>query len=189
MALVKCPECGRVISNQAAYCPGCGMPMEQRVNSIYQMKIPQEKYKSRMGKLLYFIVFLIWIIGIVIATSICNELAEISVLYRIRFLIPIVGIAICALLSLFPMCLAQFFDDVHGIRCTLQDMQFIRKEQFEKSERAVLLENRRYNEQSGNDFHSDVNRSQYAGHYQRGYSSVVRAYIPNSKKYGTHVKH
>ncbi|QNP49472.1 zinc ribbon domain-containing protein [Diaphorobacter aerolatus] len=27
MALVKCPECGREISTQAATCPSCGYPM------------------------------------------------------------------------------------------------------------------------------------------------------------------
>ncbi|WP_278974864.1 zinc ribbon domain-containing protein [Alistipes finegoldii] len=29
MSLVKCPECGKEISNQAASCPNCGMPMQQ----------------------------------------------------------------------------------------------------------------------------------------------------------------
>ena len=29
MALVKCPECGKEISNQAASCPNCGMPLCQ----------------------------------------------------------------------------------------------------------------------------------------------------------------
>lgn len=29
MALVKCPECGREVSNKAASCPGCGYPVEK----------------------------------------------------------------------------------------------------------------------------------------------------------------
>lgn len=28
MALIKCPECGREISDKAASCPGCGYPVE-----------------------------------------------------------------------------------------------------------------------------------------------------------------
>lgn len=27
MALIKCPECGKQISNAAISCPGCGCPM------------------------------------------------------------------------------------------------------------------------------------------------------------------
>lgn len=27
MALIKCPECGRAVSDQASACPGCGHPI------------------------------------------------------------------------------------------------------------------------------------------------------------------
>ena len=30
MALIKCPECGREISNKAASCPHCGMPIDSQ---------------------------------------------------------------------------------------------------------------------------------------------------------------
>lgn len=29
MALIKCPECGREISDKAAACPGCGYPLSK----------------------------------------------------------------------------------------------------------------------------------------------------------------
>ena len=29
MALIKCPECGREISDKAASCPGCGCPSSE----------------------------------------------------------------------------------------------------------------------------------------------------------------
>lgn len=29
MALIKCPECGNMISEQAVSCPGCGMPLHK----------------------------------------------------------------------------------------------------------------------------------------------------------------
>ena len=29
MAIIKCPECGRRISDKAKVCPGCGYPMEK----------------------------------------------------------------------------------------------------------------------------------------------------------------
>lgn len=30
MALIKCPECGKDVSNQAANCPNCGMPIAEK---------------------------------------------------------------------------------------------------------------------------------------------------------------
>lgn len=30
MALIKCPECGREVSDSAIVCPGCGYPIQQR---------------------------------------------------------------------------------------------------------------------------------------------------------------
>lgn len=32
MALIKCPECGREISDAAASCPGCGFPLDRQVS-------------------------------------------------------------------------------------------------------------------------------------------------------------
>lgn len=33
MALFKCPECGRQISNKAVSCPGCGYPISKEVGN------------------------------------------------------------------------------------------------------------------------------------------------------------
>ena len=30
MALIKCPECGQEISDQATSCPNCGCPMKEK---------------------------------------------------------------------------------------------------------------------------------------------------------------
>lgn len=56
MALIKCPECGRQISDKAVACPGCGFPIcdvgvqpktpiEKLVDEIYE-KYPNEKVKA-----------------------------------------------------------------------------------------------------------------------------------------------
>lgn len=34
MALVKCPDCGKQISSQAASCPNCGCPMASRPTTV-----------------------------------------------------------------------------------------------------------------------------------------------------------
>lgn len=36
MALIKCPECGREISDKAVSCPGCGCPVSQFENVDYK---------------------------------------------------------------------------------------------------------------------------------------------------------
>lgn len=42
MALIKCPECGREISDKAVSCPGCGFPLEL-LNQSSKNKIPSIK--------------------------------------------------------------------------------------------------------------------------------------------------
>lgn len=32
MALIKCPECGRQVSNQATTCPNCGFPIRDKLH-------------------------------------------------------------------------------------------------------------------------------------------------------------
>lgn len=41
MSLVKCPECGKEISDQAASCPNCGMPMHQSTIKSTSVSLPQ----------------------------------------------------------------------------------------------------------------------------------------------------
>lgn len=35
MALIKCPECGKEISDQATSCPNCGIPINAHVRQKY----------------------------------------------------------------------------------------------------------------------------------------------------------
>ena len=40
MALIKCPECGKIFSNRAAHCPQCGLPTNEALELI--TNAPQE---------------------------------------------------------------------------------------------------------------------------------------------------
>ena len=40
MALIKCPDCGRDISDKAQSCPACGYPMQLNSNAIYFGEYP-----------------------------------------------------------------------------------------------------------------------------------------------------
>ena len=46
MALVKCPECGKKISNKASNCPNCGYPLIERDNNLHNTN---KKMKIKRG--------------------------------------------------------------------------------------------------------------------------------------------
>lgn len=48
MALIKCPECGKEISDRAARCPKCGIPME-KIHSLMQQLAMNEISKEEEG--------------------------------------------------------------------------------------------------------------------------------------------
>ena len=48
MALIKCPECGKEISDKAAACPNCGVPILMEQKSSYTEKKPDKQdYSAR----------------------------------------------------------------------------------------------------------------------------------------------
>ena len=42
MALIKCPECGRQISNMAQSCPKCGIPLQFQYQNNYMNNVPKQ---------------------------------------------------------------------------------------------------------------------------------------------------
>ena len=36
MALIKCPECGKEISDKATACPNCGYPIDGKCRSVWK---------------------------------------------------------------------------------------------------------------------------------------------------------
>ncbi len=74
MAMIKCPECGKEISNQANTCINCGYPLKVQ-NNIEIQKIAKTKKqeKNRIPKTAFMaIIFLCIIIIIVLIISIIN---------------------------------------------------------------------------------------------------------------------
>lgn len=59
MALIKCSECGKEISDKAASCPGCGYPTKNNIqNKIYDV---------------FFVIMIISMITTLIAFLVCFE--------------------------------------------------------------------------------------------------------------------
>ena len=50
MALIKCPECGKQISDRAASCPNCGCPIGNAPTSIKVNTLNYDGKVKRMGR-------------------------------------------------------------------------------------------------------------------------------------------
>ena len=48
MALIECPECGKMISDKAEHCPNCGFPIQDFLNENKQEEESIEKLKKHM---------------------------------------------------------------------------------------------------------------------------------------------
>lgn len=73
MALIKCPECGREISDKASSCPSCGCPIESQkseiVNNIVNEKIidlQQPNKSNKKNMLIIAIIAVLVVIGILV---------------------------------------------------------------------------------------------------------------------------
>ena len=72
MALIKCPECGKEISNQAQACPHCGHPVQATVPTppIPPQPAPAPKKKKGLGCLApILIIFFLFVFGLVVGLS------------------------------------------------------------------------------------------------------------------------
>ena len=59
MAMIKCPECGREISDKAASCPGCGVPIGITHTSDSQPENTPSKQKDSTVKIIFGILAII----------------------------------------------------------------------------------------------------------------------------------
>ena len=63
MALIKCSECGKEISDKASTCPNCGNPINQANKILVQMDAaPQKRRKYRIQSLIFGPM---WIFGLI----------------------------------------------------------------------------------------------------------------------------
>ena len=49
MALIKCPECGKEISDKAISCPNCGLPLRREDRGTYNIHIKRKIWKLLLG--------------------------------------------------------------------------------------------------------------------------------------------
>ena len=62
MSLIKCPECGKEISDKAISCPTCGNPMTEK-NNVPQEMIVVQKKESSIGVWIILTIIIIAILG------------------------------------------------------------------------------------------------------------------------------
>ena len=80
MALIKCPECGKEISDAAESCPNCGYPIkgQQQIGDSDGLGKGQETKKL---KTVLFIV-----VGIILVVIVCGGI-HIAVNYRLKVML------------------------------------------------------------------------------------------------------
>lgn len=68
MSMIKCPECGKDVSDKATVCPECGYPIENVLKTIEEEKIKNQKLRTRK-----ILLILVVIVGIISAISIIRS--------------------------------------------------------------------------------------------------------------------
>lgn len=122
MALVKCPECGKEISDKAISCPGCGVPNKKTETNRYQLSVPHYEYKSTSGSYLRFCGYAVWVLGGIASIVLSLKFNMYGEVVGFNFWMFLLLAVVFFVGGLVPFGFAKFFDDVHTIRCTLQGM-------------------------------------------------------------------
>lgn len=72
MALIRCPECRKKISEHAMLCPNCGFSFKEEDLSIYKQKLEERRLHNeeinRKSTKLHLIWFCIFAIVIIVAS-------------------------------------------------------------------------------------------------------------------------
>ena len=69
MALIKCPECGKEISDQATACPNCGCPVKQNTTPISNPQTSLKAKKRKNGCFIFIIIVFLLFLGLGVAVS------------------------------------------------------------------------------------------------------------------------
>lgn len=68
MAMIKCPECGKDVSDRAVSCPNCGCPIFQQSNNIFYRQedtaedVEMEESKISIASLVFFIFGIVFVL-------------------------------------------------------------------------------------------------------------------------------
>lgn len=71
MALVRCPECGREVSQQAVACPGCGHPLQAAPGPQPQSALQSPHLWGRVATVVGAWLVTPWIAKLIVALAVC----------------------------------------------------------------------------------------------------------------------
>lgn len=123
MALVKCPECEKEISDKAMTCPGCGYVVRQAEEKQYELRVPKQVVASSYGNMLRTIAIFVWIFGGICAIVLSLQITSYGDVKGFDFWTFLGYAGATALSGLAIKCLADFFNDICTIRHTLQGLK------------------------------------------------------------------
>lgn len=92
MALIKCPECGKEISDKAVSCPNCGCPLKETIIETEQSKINTRR--KNHGELIVFLGILAFIFSLYASNNPSQTFfgLTIDILWGISAILIIVGV-------------------------------------------------------------------------------------------------
>ena len=76
MALIKCPECGQEISDQATSCPNCGCPMKENEEITEIVELIEEKNIKKQRRRNKVLVVGIIVVAILVAGGVTNKISQ-----------------------------------------------------------------------------------------------------------------
>lgn len=76
MALIKCPECGQEISDQATSCPNCGCPMKENEEATEIVELIEEKNIKKQRRQNRVLVIGIIVVAILVAVGITSKISQ-----------------------------------------------------------------------------------------------------------------
>lgn len=88
MALVKCKECGKEVSNKAEICVECGFPLSKKKNGSEEIKTQQKTRKSLKLQLLLSKIMMI--LGFVLAFGYSQMKDDKVIIYICVFVVGII---------------------------------------------------------------------------------------------------
>ena len=76
MALIKCPECGQEISDQATSCPNCVCPMKENEEATEIVELIEEKNIKKQRRQNKVLVIGIIVVAILVAVGITSKISQ-----------------------------------------------------------------------------------------------------------------
>ena len=78
MALIQCPDCGKMISDSAANCPNCGYPLREKTEEQFEKQTKKKNNRKFFIRLLEFFILIVAITAFLVAKNVGGNSQNLS---------------------------------------------------------------------------------------------------------------